>query len=241
MIALLEDHHIAFIASPKCMTTSIGRLFLEIETGKPFNRDDHDGMFVHKIYQKRARAMKLDAVPAPLDKLDGYWKFTVVRDPIKRLFSAYTNRVVHKKEVEQAMARPNWQEAHGDTAAGLDPNPDANTFFANLEGYRDVIAPIRHHSNPMRDYIGADLSAYDRVFPVEKITELEEVLSARVGQPVSMPNAQRSKNKLKFADLSSEAQRVILAFTRSDYDLLSDYYRPEDVIGTKTNPTELEA
>lgn len=241
MIALLEAHQIAFVASPKCMTTSIGRMFLEIETQKPFDRKDHGGHYVHRVYKIRAKALRLGAVPAPLEKLKDYWTFTVVRDPIKRLLSAYANRVVDQNEVGKVMARPAWQAEHGETQPDLEPRPDPSEFFENLALYRDLIPSIRHHTNPMRDYLGSDLSAYDAVFPVENITDLEQTLSERIGSPLKLPNAQRSKSKLKFADLSPAAQNVIREFTRSDYELLSDWYRPEDVLGSVTALQESKA
>lgn len=232
MIALLEEHNIAFVGSPKSMTTSMLHLFHDIQHGRPFDRAAAGGVIIHDIYKKRAEELGMVGDPAPMDKLAGYWTFTIVRDPVSRLMSGYSNRVMGLDELTKVMARPLWQAQFGDRAKGLDPRPDADTFFRNIDLYRELFGTIRHHTQPMRDFIGADLSAFDKVYPIEKLSEVEAEIGRRVGKPVQMPSRQRSGKSARFTDLSPEAQEALLALAMPDYELLFDWYQPPQVTGS---------
>lgn len=68
----------------------------------------------------------------------------IVRDPIKRFISAYTNRVLFHENLKD--------------------KPDFNTFVNNFEHYYNTNGNIKTHFQPQVDFIGKDESQYTHIF-----------------------------------------------------------------------------
>jgi hypothetical protein len=225
MLAVLEEPRIAFVGIPKCMSTSLGRFFYRHETGHDYRPADHGGLYVHQYFSRRARraAYSLDR-PA---SLDGFWKFTVIRDPVARLLSAHGNRVMR-----HGMLRPLWPDDPDAPVpaalAGLDPMPSIDAFLVDLERYRAVSRDIGYHTAPISAFIGTDLSRFDALFRIEDTAPLIAALSRRLGGPVVLDRVQTSLHAHSFDALSDAARRAALTYSRADYDLLEDYYEMPD-------------
>ena len=218
MIAAFDSYGVAFVGVPKCMSTSVLRSFYKLEHGAAFDRAAFGGN-IHRFYRQRV-ADRLRAIEPPdLAALKGLWLFTIIRDPIRRLLSVYTNRVLAHRDVEKALAKA--------PDATLAPMPDADTFFCDLPRYRAAVPSIRHHTDPFSQFLGPDLSAYDAVFQVEQVTEMQTTLSERLGQPFVLENEQRSSARVQFDDLSDAAQAQILTHTQPDFALLAPFYSVE--------------
>lgn len=224
MIALLPEHRLAFVGVPKCLTTTLLRVLYEQRYGKPYDAAAHDGVFVHDFWTNLGREAGLTHEPPSLDRLAGLSCFTVIRDPVERLLSAYVNRVADKKQIARVWERPAWRQKAGDRIEGLVPQPDPDFFFVNLARYRELVGTIRHHTDPFSVFLGSDLAAFERVFRADEAPAVAAFLSDRFGTPITLPRTQKSSHRLRLDDLSQEARRAVLAFTESDYDLLSDHY-----------------
>lgn len=218
MIAAFDSFGVAFVGVPKCMSTSVLRSFYKLEHGAEFDRAAFGGN-IHRFYRQRV-ADRVHAVEPPdLPGLAGLWLFTIIRNPIRRLLSVYTNRVLAHRDVAKALAKTPY--------ATLEPVPSADAFFCDLPRYRDHVPSIRHHTDPFAQFLGPDLRGYDAVFQVEQAAEMQTTLSERLGRPFVLENEQRSGARLQFDDLSSAAQAQILTHTQPDFDLLAPFYSIE--------------
>ncbi len=121
-------------------------MFFHYEHGKAFEPCFEEGRrkTVHMLYPALLREQ------FPQDKIREYFRFTVVRDPIRRFISAYANKVLDKKKLGTKLMREKLD------AIGLDPMPDIETFIRNLDAYQTVNGMLLHHTRPATDFIGVE-------------------------------------------------------------------------------------
>ena len=114
--------------------------------------------------------------------------FAIVRDPVARLKSAWSNRV-----------RENIFERHGEAQAvkdaGLPVSPTFSKFVEHLELYRQLSRPVRRHTESYTRYLGDSLARFDRIFRIENMRELEAYLTERAGFEITIPKEDRSSKK----------------------------------------------
>lgn len=138
----------------------------------------------------------------------GRW-FCVVRDPVKRLLSAYANRVLYLdelKKVDPEMLR----------AAGLRRQPEPDEFVARLEDYRRLEPSIDHHVAPLCDFLGRVPERFDRVFDLSEMDALADYVAA-AGAPMSFPRLQTGGPKLGPDMLSAASLEKLRALYAEDY------------------------
>ena len=225
MIAAFDSYGVAFVGVPKCMSTSVLRSFYRLEHGTAFDRAAFGGN-IHRFYRQRVADRIKSVEPPDLAGLTGLWLFTIIRDPIRRLLSVYTNRVLAHRDIAKALAKA--------PDATLDPMPAADAFFRDLAAYRAAVPSIRHHTDAFAQFLGPDLGRYDAVFQVEQAQDLQDQLTARLGQTFVLENEQRSTARLSFDDLSAEARAAIMTHTQPDYALLAPFYSPESSLRSMT-------
>lgn len=225
MIAAFDSYGVAFVGVPKCMSTSVLRSFYKLEHGTAFDRAAFGGN-IHRFYRQRVADRIASIEPPDLAGLAGLWLFTIIRNPIRRLLSVYTNRVCDHRDIAKALEKA--------PDATLDPMPSANAFFRDLPRYRAQVPSIKHHTDNFAQFLGSDLTRYDAVFRVEDASAMQVTLSERLGQPFVLENEQRSRMALGFDDLSPEAQAQIVTHTHPDFELLAPFYSLE----TSLRPTQ---
>ncbi|MBB6465715.1 hypothetical protein HNQ96_001573 [Aminobacter lissarensis] len=145
--------------------------------------------------------------------------FTIVRDPVERLLSAYFDRVVKAGNLTG-------DQADSDMARqlGLSLEPDLETFILRVEDYCRISDDVRFHVASPRYFLGSNLFLFDRVFRLEKVDQVAAYISDIVGQTVSMPHIHVSSRPAGPADLSQAALAKALRFCRYDYAFLVDLY-----------------
>lgn len=215
MIAAFDSFGVAFVGVPKCMSTSVLRSFYKLEHGAAFDRAGFGGN-IHRFYRQRVAERIASVEPPDLAGLRGLWIFTIIRNPIRRLLSVYTNRVRDHRDIAKALEKA--------PDAALDPMPSADAFFRDLPRYRAQVPSIRHHTDNFAQFLGPDLTRYDAVFRVEEAGAMQQTLSERLGQPFVLENEQRSRASLDLDDLSSEARAQIVTHTHPDFELLAPFY-----------------
>lgn len=216
--ALLPSHRIAYFAIPKSASTSMKLALYKLREGRQWCGDP-DG--VHKQFP----TFPLKA--GDIAQTDGWWRFTILRDPVQRLLSAYGNRVQFHGDIESDAA-PGWRakllfRRHN---RGLRLRPTADEFFSDLHRYQAISYSIWHHTTSATTFIGEDLSIFDRVYRLEDIPLLETELEQRVGRRVSLPHEQAQGDKVAFDDLGGRARKAVLTATQRDYQLLSGVFEP---------------
>ncbi|MEM9276140.1 MAG: sulfotransferase family 2 domain-containing protein [Cyanobacteria bacterium P01_F01_bin.143] len=217
-----------YIDAPKCASTSLKRWIYKIEFGKTFERYKQDNRWIHVHNCGKFRRVPFPQLPE--DQQD-YQIVTVIRDPIKRLLSAYSNRIVNFKELGE-------QTTYSDRikAENLKFNPNINYFISNLEAYQNCTnkAIILHHTRPVIDFIGEDLSLYTNIYPMEKLKQIKSDLLAGSNyaspeQIPEIPKTQTGGPKLKLKRLKQKNFDKLLEYYAQDYQLLKDYYSIEKI------------
>ena len=84
MVAVLRQHGIAFFGVPKCAGTSIYHTLYGAVFGVPYPLKAMD---IHYVFPT------LPVDDEQFRACQDLWKFTVVRDPVERLISAFSNRI----------------------------------------------------------------------------------------------------------------------------------------------------
>ena len=165
---------------------------------------------IHAIY--KTEDFSLEAYEA----LSDYRKIALVRDPMERIVSAYSNRLLSKLVLEKP--RIAQQLAN----LGLPIRPTLDEFVHNIADYRRVSQPIRTHIRPIQRILGDDVGRFDLIFHLKNMADLEAFLSNEIGHPIMVPREQASAIKLTLDDLSDSSFSLLQDFCRGDYALLKD-------------------
>jgi hypothetical protein len=229
MAVIFEKYKIAFFNVPKIASTSVKHAFYTLEHGRPFKSGDHGAIHIHQIYKRgfylsTSPIAKDYRVEYPLsekifDELDDYWKFAIVRDPAKRILSAYTNRVLYHRDLHEM---PNARKRA--FKYGLTLTPTVDSFLSKIERYRKFSISIKRHTDPIFNYLGNDLSRYDAVYRVSELPQLAQELSARTGPGFKIPHLQTSEHKIHVNSLCKRSYDRLMEYTASEYDFLENYY-----------------
>jgi hypothetical protein len=148
-------------------------------------------------------------------------KFTIVRDPLERLLSAYASRVLDTNVLMRSSAKLDMLEG-----LGLPKDPDIDTFILNVEKYCACSWEIRFHVASPRHFVGSSLFLFDHVFKFEEIDKVGAFLSSVGGRELALPRLQAARARVGPSDLSPAALAKAMRFCRYDYGFLVDYYDP---------------
>lgn len=208
-------HRLAYAPVPKAACSTVKHVLSRIDPKYPrkFARAGSPADFAEqKVYPtRRFRAERLE-------KLGPRWfRFCVIRDPLQRLLSCYLNRVLAMRDLHNSI-----RFKAGRVDLPQDPDPDF--FFQNLAGYRKGATSIRHHSITARYFVGPDLSAYDRVYPIEKIDALFTDLGERTGSDIPRKRHNRSPERLTLDDLKPATRAALARELRREYRFMAAFY-----------------
>ena len=213
MTVILQEYGLSYLPVPKIACTSLKTFFYEIENGFPFRSFSTSGRkwWIHDLYRSRARADQ------PLDAMAYHHRIAVVRDPVARLLSCYSNRVLHHRELSRDKAlRPLRR-------AGLPYSPDLSTFVANLEGYCAAVPAIQHHAAPMVTYLGDDPAYFARIYTMSELDQLVEDVAARTGRRAPLQRLQTGGPKITADALSSAEIDRLRDFYAQDYSAFAAF------------------
>lgn len=198
---------------PKVACTSLKEAFFALATGGKATAEHLVGAkYIHDYFEARQ-----------CDVSGANFKFIVVRDPLARFLSGFTNRVMHHRELSEGYLR----SLRCADQLPLDRfifNPTLAQFVERFELYA-LVPTIRHHFLPVADQV-ADLGAFDKVYPLESMDTLCADISRLTGCTFVVPREQQSIAKLRAGDLSKSVRRAILRLCKRDYALLKGYYAP---------------
>jgi len=176
--------------------------------------------------------------------------FALTRDPVKRYLSMYSNRVKHFDELSSTSpAAPRLQEA------GLQPSPDVNHLAENLKQYLACDKNIYHHTRPMSDFLGEDLSIFSRLADVSELNSLieqikvhwrENGLQALADNAPQPQRLQTGGSKLGLEVLTPNAFERLLEYYAVDYESIptvdrrrieEEYTKARGEAGQRRTPT----
>lgn len=214
----MPAQRMAFFFSPKSGGTSLRAFLFHAENGFAFRDYSVQGARVDaNMLAANYRFNRIDH-----SELEGYRRFALVRDPVRRFLSGYSNRVLHYRELSiEAAGRDLLRE-------GLPPDPDIETFVENYIGYLRCSKPLARHFLKQQKFIGNDPGYFERIFRLEKVGELVDFVNAECGTQAVMPRLQTGGPKLDFQGLSEDLQIEILEICRHDiaFQLMPDYWAP---------------
>jgi len=220
--AVCEDFGLAFFSVPKAASTSMKMVLYELNNGRPWTNEPDS---VHPIFPTHP------ITEEDFQAVDSFWRYTIIRDPIARLLSAYGNRVHHHRDIQRDVAAQGWgRRFRLRQYRKLPDYPTPTEFYCHLTDYQALSYSILHHTASITRFIGSDLSRFDAIFPVDDLGRLERELSERTGRAIVLPRVQTGDQKLTMDMLPREARRAVLDYTADDYDLLQDWFpRPSNV------------
>jgi Sulfotransferase family len=209
----LAPWSIGYQPIPKAACTSLKAGLLALANGAPPAAHAMDGAkHVHQYFAARTT-----------DVSGADFKFIVIRDPVARFVSGYSNRVGQHRELSETYLR-------GLPSALQLPlqdfvfDPTLSQFIEHFDLYMRV-PTIRHHFLPVADQV-LSLEAFDKVYPLEAMDTLCADLSRWTGRPFVVPREQRSRSKRDANELSDAQRQAIVKLCERDYDMLQAYYTP---------------
>ena len=213
MTVILKSHKLFYASVPKVACSSIKRAFYEIEYGKPFEGafNSKDKRSIHQIYPGELRQYYPDAEIADFRRL------TLVRDPIARFLSAYSNRVAHRRQLsEDVVKKADWLRR-------LKPHPDLHEFVDRFEKYL-AVPDVHNHCRPMVDRLGSDAGYFHAIYDISQMDAFLEDVSNVVGRKVEAGRFQTGGPKLKRDDLTAKQVAKLERFYKDDYAAFGSYF-----------------
>lgn len=211
-----DDERVGYCFFPKVACTTIKRALYELENGVKFSRE-LVGCHVHKYTSKRKVAI--------IDQCER--RFVVIRDPIKRFLSAYSNRVTFHNELSENALRKFLENNKNIKIPFY--NPTLDQFIEHFDVYYKV-ETIFHHARPMVEFLdGENLSFFSDVYKMEDLHAFEVELCNVFGKSVSFDRTQTGGVKFTLKELSEVQVQRLLSFYQRDYELLRGFYSEEAV------------
>ena len=214
-VILCDRFKIAYVLIPKCACSTVQTIVRYLENGqeeksKIISMPKYQS---HKIYR-----LKMENLAA------SYFNFVVVREPIKRFLSAFSNKILYSRILETIQLTSQYL-----SIAHLGVNPKINWMVENLELYSEMSGDWEYHIRPQHTFMGNQIKGFDRVFQVERLGELGEKLSEITGFEVNLPRINTGGRKISLAGLSEKSMKKLIDFYARDYELLKDYYSPDKI------------
>ena len=208
----ITNSEFSYIPIPKVACTSGKKLIFHINNGFDFEETHYhsSGLNIHN-HQNEYQSVDFLGY-----ENNSKFKIALVRDPIKRLLSAYTNRVVQHNDLQSVR--------HKLTQVNLSDRPSIREFIVNLETYRALSRSIAHHTDLQSVYLGPNNKNLS-LYRLEDISAFTKRVNEIAGTNISMPHEQTSKKVLNFNDMAPKIQRLALKYCLPDYDYLSEYYQ----------------
>ncbi|WP_299692894.1 sulfotransferase family 2 domain-containing protein [uncultured Tateyamaria sp.] len=212
MVIHIDALNVAYMAVPKAACSSVKATLGALDPDNPISDPTAFSMdTLHDQFQTRRFR---------IHRWQGYdhcFRFTVVRDPLKRLLGVYTNRVVALRELFTAR---NFRRGLVD----LPPDPDPDFFFQNLGAYIKGASTIKHHALPTSVFTGEDFGLYSKVYRTSDLADLAADLSEISGQDVTIPHVNSSGTPLRIDDLARKTRAAIAQRLAGEYAHLSAYF-----------------
>jgi hypothetical protein len=210
----VEKFRIAYFPVPKCACSSAKNALYELANGKPYiDQSPGKTMHLHKIFPTGS-GFKIEEWQRASDL--GCLKICIVRDPLDRLRSAYTNRVIFHQEI-------NLDSLRRASIEFLPCKPTFEEFADNLNEYQSIPS-ILHHTLPITHYLGEDSSRYDQIFNLASIEEFFCLLDSFSDRRITRYHRQNGGGAISVPPLSQSTLNKLLEYYKSDYNSFANYF-----------------
>ncbi len=207
---------LAYLPVPKNACTSIKWMFYEAEHGvkfSPYKSNNGKNVFIHDLYP----TITFDKLEK--ESIADSERIAVVRDPVKRVFSAYGNRVVLHRELSAG------KQGKRLAKFGLLPDPDLSTFIDQIEEYCAAVPTINHHTRPQVDFLGSDPAYFSRIYRFSELDSLAEDVSRITGKRLDLPRLQRGGPKFSITDITGIQHEKLRGLYTADYEAFGSWFQ----------------
>lgn len=217
MTVILPKHKLFYAAVPKVACTTLKHMFFKAENGFAFRDYTANGEEKH-IHNAAYETILRSSFPDK--RIADFLRVAVIRNPVRRLLSAYSNRVVAHRELSEQKAGPALKRL------GLAPNPDLNTFIDHLEAYSSAHESIHHHTRPMVDFLGSDPGYFTHIYRLDGLSNFMTDINAHMGTKYKLARLQTGGPKLLPNVLSRDQIIRLENYYHADYAAFGTYFGP---------------
>lgn len=212
----LESIDLLYIPIPKNASTQILESLYEVEHGVTFQGSRDDDKWAGNVHFYYTDRFPPKTAPELLELGAGKIA-TVIRDPIQRLVSAYRNRLIEIRSLEQRRWRCR--------LLGLKTQPQLNEVLNHLGQYQFASPQFRQHSEPQSLYLRHLWPHLTHVYAIEMLHQFHRELFAdkpsRTRKTINRSGGSTSGESIPHTVL----QKVVQHYAE-DYRLLQRYYSP---------------
>lgn len=232
-----ERHKLFYVATPKAACTLLKWWFADMEGYTQALRETKDStetapdLVIHDSFHRVApevTGLNAEALAEPLTS-DDYFRFAVVRNPYRRIFSAWQSKLLLREPLQ---VKP---YLNCDFNQPIDNASDIGTAFEGfLEYLKAHEAPNFRdfHWTPQATLLRPDLINYSKLVKIENAKELSTALSGWLGPQFVDPFASRGMNESLIPYLPEYV-------TNRSAELIRKLYAEDfDVFGYSTLPPE---
>ncbi|NQX93880.1 MAG: sulfotransferase family 2 domain-containing protein [Erythrobacter sp.] len=213
MGVFIDDAKLFYAPIPKVACTSIKHMFFELENDFTFQKfkASSKGWHIHNFYPGSLREKYQEG------RIKDYRRITMVREPVKRFLSAYSNRVIfHNRANEKAVAGLG-------RFRKVTPNPELDEFIDRFDRYMKI-RDISWHCRPMVDFVGSDPGYFHAVYGIQQMDEFIEDVSNTVGKQVEVGRLQTGGPKISPDVLTAKQREKIENYYAADYKAYAQYF-----------------
>lgn len=231
-----EKYKLLYIATPKVACTSLKWWFADLEYVSEIIRDCAEStetspeLVIHDAFFKVApnvTGLLPNALLEPLTS-DGYFRFAVVRNPYKRIFSAWQSKLLLREPLQVTPY----------LGCGFynQPIEKASDIALAFEGFLEHLLANEAssywdiHWTPQVDLLRPDLINYTKLVKIEDAKALSQALAIHLGESVSDPFAVRHVNESLIPYLpelvTERSSELILLLYAADFEVFGYSKQP---------------
>lgn len=190
-----EKYRVLYTPIAKCACTSLKTMMVQLEDIKHARKILKLG--VHRVTDKFNTGMHLKDLPKErvleIRTSDEYYKFAVIRDPVKRIISAYTEKFVvnRRNEPNHLHTRPTVRVIQQLDTPDMDRSVTFRQFVEHITAQEP--ADLDVHWTPQHICLRG-VPRYNRIYRVEQLNELKATLENWTGVNVNLGKLNASTN-----------------------------------------------
>ena len=142
--------------------------------------------------------------PEKVPKLEAKIRFCIIRDPVERFISGYTNRVLYHKNLD---------------------NKETISLDEFIEKYHTIVNTnmiIDVHFKPQCHFYGLKPEIFTHIFNMNQMDEIKNLIEQETGKQLPMLKLQQSGDYAK-PKITQEQEKWIKDLYKQDYDVYSQW------------------